>query len=144
MSENVTALKLVGGTQVAPTTTDDPVWEAMKIHVTARTAYSEAVRVEFASEGKVPSRHFARLKHRTQVATDGLMEAGRALLTTRPTTLCGAIAALRYVAAQRDEDDPDDGACPTYLPEEVNDVFWANAFFATIASALITIHGSTS
>jgi hypothetical protein len=69
-------------------------------------------------------------------AADELMAAGQSLLTTRPATLLGTIALLRYVRSQEDEDDPNDGTCPTYLPEEVDGEFWTHAFFDTIADAL--------
>jgi hypothetical protein len=71
-------------------------------------------------------------------AADELMAVGRSLLTTRPTTLLGTIAVLRYVRSQEDEDDPKDGTCPTYLPEEVDGEFWGHAFLDTIADALIS------
>jgi hypothetical protein len=49
------------------------------------------------------------------------------------------IAVLRYVQSQLDEDDPNDGGSPTYLPEDIDGEFWARAFFGTIADALISI-----
>jgi hypothetical protein len=124
------ALKVVAGTEVArPGQTkagaDDPIWSVIAQHERARAAYSKAVRVEVATSGNIPDD-----------AADELMAAGRSLLTTRPTTLLGAIAVLRYVRSQEDDGDPDDGACPTYLPEEVDGEFWAHAFFDTIADAL--------
>src|ERR1700721_2638038 len=41
--------------------------------------------------------------------TEELMAAGRSLLTTRPTTLLGTIAVLRYVGSQEDEDEVEVG-----------------------------------
>jgi hypothetical protein len=49
-----------------------------------------------------------------------MLAAGRSLFTTRPSTLAGAVAVLRYVESQADNDDTDNATCPTYLPEEVD------------------------
>jgi hypothetical protein len=127
------AFKVVAGTAVpsrgqTKVGTDDPIWAVIKQHRSARAAYSEAIGIEIAASGNIPDD-----------AADELMAAGRSLLTTRPTTLLGAIAVLRYVGLQVDPDDPDDAVCPTYLPEDVDGAFWANALFGTIADALVSI-----
>lgn len=129
-----------GGTQVAPAATDDPIWDAMREHVAARKAWSEAVRVEFASEGIVPDEKNDRLQTETSIAADCFLECGRKLLTTMPTSLFGVIAVLRYVNQQ--VEDGDEAASSIYLSEEANGEFWSVAFLGTIASALITIHGT--
>ena len=101
------ALKVVAGTAVASrgqtnAGTDDPIWSVIAQHERARAAYSEAARVEIAASGNIPDD-----------AADEVLAAGRSLLTTRPTTLLGTIAVLRYVRTQEDEDDLNDGACLT-------------------------------
>ena len=97
------AFKVVAGTAVASrgqtkAGTDDPIWSVIAQHERVRAAYSEAALAEIAASSNIPD----------DVA-DELMAAGRSLLTTRPTTLLGTIAVLRYVGSQEDEDEVEVG-----------------------------------
>ena len=64
---------------------------------------------------------------------DEVWAAGHSLLTTRPTTLAGAIAVLRYVRSQHHESGEHE---PTFLPLKIDGEVWAYAFLETIADAL--------
>lgn len=103
----------------------DPIWAAIEKHRQERAAYEKACREKWPGDIDIP-----------EDAMDGMYAAAHPLLTTRPTTLAGAIAVLRYVRAQEDKNDCDDAQCPTFLLAEVDGVFWAHAFLETIADAL--------
>jgi hypothetical protein len=114
----------------------DPIWAVIKQHRSARAAYSEAVSVEFAAEGKIPEREFRALQSKTCKATKELMAAGRSILTTRPTTLFGIIAVLRYLESQFGNFD---GTSCIYLPEEIDRRSLMQVFADTLAGALISM-----
>jgi hypothetical protein len=97
----------------------DPIWAAIEKHRQELAAYHE----KFPPDMDVPDG-----------AINKILDAGRPLFTTRPTTLAGAIGVLRYVRSQ--VDDADDAVCPTYLPDAVDGEFWMHAFFESVADAL--------
>jgi hypothetical protein len=108
----------------------DPIWAVIEKHRQERAAYAKALREEWHGDIDIP-----------RDATDEILAAGHTLLTTRPTTLLGTIALLRYVRSQEDKGDPYDAMGPTFLPSEIDGEFWAHAFFETIADALAALCG---
>jgi hypothetical protein len=101
----------------------DPIWAAIEKHRNERAAYHK--EGEKYRDTDLPDD-----------AEDAMLAAGRQLFITRPTTVAGAIAVLRYVRSQEDKSDSYDGASPTYMPDNIDGVFWAHAFFESIADAL--------
>jgi hypothetical protein len=115
----------------------DPIFAAIEAHRQAARIYYEAVRVEFASDGKVTEAASARLNETTSEATHACFAAGRALVTTQPTTMLGAIAMLQYLATAFDE--PGIPTESNIMPETVDDEAWTCAVFRTLASALAQV-----
>jgi hypothetical protein len=113
----------------------DPIFAAIEAHRQAAKIFNEAVRVEFASYGKVTEAAYARLNETTKEATDECFAAGCALVTTKPTTMFGAVAMLRYLATVFDEA----GLESNIMPETVDDEAWPCAVFRTLASALVQV-----
>jgi hypothetical protein len=108
----------------------DPIWAVIEKHRQERAAYAKADRKKWA-EIDIPDG-----------ATDEMLAAGHLLLTTRPTTLLGVIALLRYVGSeQREENDLHEGAFPICLPQNVDGEIWVYPFFETIADALAALCG---
>jgi hypothetical protein len=99
----------------------DPIWALIERHRKELAAYT----IIADRPGDIP-----------KGAIDEVWAAGHPLLTTRPTTLAGAIAVLRYVRSQHDEDFHDGASCPSYLPLNVDGEIWAYAFLENIADAL--------
>jgi hypothetical protein len=113
----------------------DPALLAVNAHRQAARIYKEAVRVEFASDGKVTKAALDLLNEITREATDAVFAAGCALVKTRPTTMLGAIAMLQYLATVFDEN----GLESNIMPETVDDEAWPCAVFRTLASALARV-----
>jgi hypothetical protein len=113
----------------------DPALRAIAAHRRAARIYYEAVKIEFASDGKVTKAALARLNETTKEATDDVFAAGCALATTQPTTMFGAIAMLRYLATVFDEA----GIESSIMPETVDDEAWPCAVFRTLARALAAV-----
>jgi hypothetical protein len=134
-------LKIVAGTaaSAAADRSDflkqhDPAFRA-SAHRRAAKIYNEAVNVECESHGKVTEAAYARLNETTKEATDECFAAGCALVTTKPTTMFGAVAMLRYLATVFDEA----GLESNIMPETVDDEAWPCAVFRTLASALVQV-----
>ena len=124
---------------VHTTSTNDPVFGAIDKHRLAASIFEEAVRVEFASYGKVTKDALAQLNETTQEATDKCFAAGASLVKTRPTTMVGAIAVLRYLATLYDDEGT--GAECSIMPDTIDtsddeEEAWQVLAFRTLASAL--------
>jgi hypothetical protein len=110
-----------GPTRTPRTETTDPIWAAIEKHRAELAAYT----IIADRPGDIP-----------RGANDQVMAAGGPLVSTRPTTLAGAIAVLRYVRSQHHESELHEGAYPSYLPQEVDGEIWVYAFLENIADAL--------
>jgi hypothetical protein len=73
----------------------DPIWALIEKHRKERAAYT----IIADRPGDIPAG-----------AIDEVLAAGHSVLSTRPTTLAGAIAVLRYVGSQQSDDDPHEGS----------------------------------
>jgi hypothetical protein len=104
----------------------DPIWAVIEKHRKELAAYT----IVADRPGDIP-----------RGAEDLMHAAGHPLLSTRPTTLLGAIALLRYVRSQHDSNDRHDGAYPTSLPLKVDGEIWVYAFLENIADALAALCG---
>jgi hypothetical protein len=118
---------------------DDRAFRAIDEHRRAAKIFVEAVRVEFASEGKVTKDALARLNETTQEATDKCFAAGASLVKTQPTTMPGAIAMLRYLATLYDDEGT--GCECSIMPDTIDtsddeEEAWQVLAFRTLASAL--------
>jgi hypothetical protein len=107
---------------------------AINDHRQATRIHSEAVKIQFASEGKVTKAAYAQLVETTSEACDDLFSAARVLVKTQPTTMLGAIALLQYLAAQFDEDMD----CSN-MPDDIDDEAWPAVVFRTLAAALVQV-----
>ncbi|SIO50160.1 hypothetical protein SAMN05443247_06649 [Bradyrhizobium erythrophlei] len=115
----------------------DPALRAVDAHRRAAKIFNEAVRIEFASYGKVTEAAYARLNEITRARTDDCFAAGYSLVKTQPTTMLGAIAMLQYLATLFDE--PGIPMESNVMPETVEGEAWPCAVFRTLASALMEV-----
>jgi hypothetical protein len=134
-------LKVVAGTTAGPSDPHaeffkqhDPALRGINAHRQATRVHTEAVRIEFASEGNVTKAALARLNETTSEACGDLFSAARVLVKTQPTTMLGAIAVLQYLADQFDKD----GDCSN-MPDNIDGEAWPAVFFRTLAAALIQV-----
>jgi hypothetical protein len=106
----------------------DPALRAINDHRQATRIHSEAVKIQFASEGKVTKAAYAQLVETTSEACDDLFSAARVLVKTQPTTMLGDLA------AQFDEDMD----CSN-MPDDIDDEAWPAVVFRTLAAALVQV-----
>jgi hypothetical protein len=138
-------LKIVAGT-AAPVCADPaeeffrqryPALRAIAAQRRAARIYYEAVKIEFASDGKVTKAASARLNQITREATDECFAAGCTLVKTRPITMLGAIAMLQYLATVYD--DKGTGCECSIMPDTIDGEAWPCAVFRTLAAALVQV-----
>jgi hypothetical protein len=131
-----TASKIVAGTTTHtgadPREFFDPVLPAIDAHRKRVEIVLEAVRVEGESFGKGTKAAQDRLEKTMRKVWVSLDPPARALVTTQPTTLLGAVALLQYLMMQFDEH----GDC-TWIPDTIDDEPWPFLAFRTVASALL-------
>jgi hypothetical protein len=80
----------------------DPAFLGVNAHRQAARIHSEAVKIQFASHGKVT--RAARLTETTSEACGDQFSAARALVKTPPPTMLGVIALLQYLATLFDDE----------------------------------------
>jgi hypothetical protein len=112
----------------------DPVLHVINEHHKRVEILSEAVHVEGAFRGNMKSAAHARQRKITSKAWDDLDPAARALVTTQPTTMIGAVALLQYLMTQFDEY----GDC-TSIPDTIDNEPWPFLAFRTVAAGLLQV-----
>jgi hypothetical protein len=117
----------------------DPVLPVIDAHRKRVEVVLEAVRVEGAFHGNMESAAHARLEKAMSKVWASLHPPARALVTTQPTTLLGAVALLQYLMMQFDEN----GDC-TWIPDTIDDEPWPFLAFRTLASALLQVRPETA
>jgi hypothetical protein len=121
---------------VASTTArDDPAFRAISSHRRAARIFNEVV-VEYGNCS------MARHLEATAAPRDAMFAAGDALVKTKPTTMAGAVAMLRYLATVFDE--PSIPMESNIMPETVDEEAWQCAVFRTLAAALVQVQPATA
>jgi len=107
--------------------TNDPVFRAIGAHHRAARIFIAALLAESeASEG---------FSEATAAPRNAMFAAADALVTTKPATMAGAIAMLKYLSTVFDEN----GIESSIMPETVDDEAWPCAVFRTLAAALVGV-----
>jgi len=117
----------------------DPVLPVIDEHRRRVEICLEAVRVEGESFGKGTKAAQARLEKTMRKVWGDIDPASRALVTTQPTTMLGAVFLLQYLMMQFDEY----GDC-TSIPDTIDDEPWPFLAFRTLATGLVQMQHETA
>jgi hypothetical protein len=99
----------------------------------------KAVRAEDAFHGNMKSAAYARLGKITKEAWHDLVPPARALVTTQPTTMLGAVALLQYLMMQFDEYRD----CVS-IRDTIDGEPWPFLAFRTLATGLVQMQHETA
>lgn len=116
----------------------DPIFAMIERHRDLSGRYDAAVGISGSLE---EGPEFDAADEVTAVACTALLDFADNLVSSKPTTLAGVIALLRYAAALKEWEMPRDlrGA-----DEDGEFTDWSRAFFTTVANALSQIGGGVA
>ena len=118
---------------VAAAADPDPIFAAIERHRVLSTEYDSAVAIS----GNLGGPEFEAAEEITSVCCDALLEHANKLICSKPTTLAGAIALVRYVASLEEWQEPVDYDQQAWEDAgELRPKNWHHTFLDTLADAL--------
>jgi hypothetical protein len=117
----------LGTAAPAASSADDPIFAAIKAHLAARAAYWDA------PPGETDEQSDERLNDAMGPAEEALVK----MLTTRPTTIAGCVAALRHIHEHIMQFEDDDAQLLSNSVDDTHDA--AGKFLLVIATALANV-----